>query len=780
MRQGGSSGPRWVALVVVLMLAAVGSMVLVVREPRVDPDPSAPPVLANGRFYFAVGEGPGGRQRIAVAGPDGQDPHLLPGEGIDGWFSVSPDGSRIAYSDFGIWVMDADGSGATMITEGFGADPAWSPDGRWLAFESDGIVVVGADGASPRRLTSDQDRDPAWSRDGRFIAFTRGEECPGCGTDLFVIPAIGGIPTNVTRSVEAEQQPAWSPNGRRLVFLEGPSHVDAGRLMTIRVDGKDRRPLGDEPDASSPAWSPDGSRISFRARRGIWTIRADGRGLERVLDTTVHNDRLNANLPQTGGWLDGSVEWEPLICTTVGTYEVDHIRGTPGDDVICGMDGDDVIEASGGSDVVVGGSGRDQVTFAEAPRAVVVDLGDGVSTGWGDGRVYGVEDVVGSRFDDFLSGSAGSNRLDGLEGDDVLTAGRTAPRLLCGIGITTVDDGESDVLVGGSGNDDLAGGQEDSTHGEGGTDRCLGAGGVGCERTELPTVDRGPPLRPRPIVRRANGAFLVMGPYQRRAVLTTPAGEAIRRVGPRRGYGAPEADAVWSPDGKLLAYVGGGRPGMIGIQHDFIYVSDADGSELHKVTTGGPVTLPGWTPDGRVTFVCEGDLWAVRPDGTGVRRIVDFDMEVLSPVISPDGAWVGFSYLATPGSSTYQMHLGVMLVEGGPVRDVSGWLGGDVRDVAWSPDGTRFAFSAGEPGTGSSLYVIDAEGGIARRLARRAFGPSWSPDGEWILFGMAEEGANDTSELHVYRIHPDGTHLELIRHGYAWYPRWQPGPVVGT
>ena len=72
--------------------------------------------------------------------------------------SWSPDGRRIAFQsdvdeDWEIFVMNADGSGVTQLTdnEAWNLTPSWSPDGRRIAFQSlrDGdreIYVMNADG----------------------------------------------------------------------------------------------------------------------------------------------------------------------------------------------------------------------------------------------------------------------------------------------------------------------------------------------------------------------------------------------------------------------------------------------------------------------------------------------------------------------------------------------------------------------------------------------------------------------------------------------------------
>ena len=80
-------------------------------------------------------------------------------EGREAQFS--PDGAKIVYvannvqkRQYDIFVMDADGGGARMLTDsGSGRNnPTWSPDGKLIAFTDLGYWVMNADGLGARRV----------------------------------------------------------------------------------------------------------------------------------------------------------------------------------------------------------------------------------------------------------------------------------------------------------------------------------------------------------------------------------------------------------------------------------------------------------------------------------------------------------------------------------------------------------------------------------------------------------------------------------------------------
>ncbi|MEO1091170.1 MAG: M10 family metallopeptidase C-terminal domain-containing protein [Pseudomonadota bacterium] len=124
-----------------------------------------------------------------------------------------------------------------------------------------------------------------------------------------------------------------------------------------------------------------------------------------------------------------------------GSNGSDYVRGGDGNDIMTGGDASDYLMGNGGNDTIDGGAGIDTIYHDYATAGVRVDLANGTSSG-GDGSdtLRNIEWADGSRFDDHLTGSAGANRLRGLDGDDVI---------LGGLGADTISgDGGDDWLFG--------------------------------------------------------------------------------------------------------------------------------------------------------------------------------------------------------------------------------------------------------------------------------------------------------------------------------------------
>ncbi len=157
-------------------------------------------------------------------------------------------------------------------------------------------------------------------------------------------------------------------------------------------------------------------------------------------------------------------------------------------------------------------------------------------------------------------------------------------------------------------------------------------------------------------------------------------GGAARRLTSSPGS---ESDPRWSPDGRRLLY-SDSSPAL--------RLVPAAGGRSHLVVRLSAVWGASWSPDGKlIAFVgnAPGEsrthLYVVRPDGTGLRRLTG-EITPDRPVWSPDGKLIAFG--------TYSPSIDVIAPDGTGRKTVVSISGADIRGLAWSPDGTTIAFAA--------------------------------------------------------------------------------------
>ena len=144
------------------------------------------------------------------------------------------------------------------------------------------------------------------------------------------------------------------------------------------------------------------------------------------------------------------------------------------------------------------------------------------------------------------------------------------------------------------------------------------------------------------------------------------------------------------------------------------------------------------SPDGAaVAFVSDRtgplELYVVgRAPGSRPVRITQDGGQNVQPAWSPDGQWLAFHSLRSGG-------IWVVPAGGGTARQVA-----PVGSApAWSPDSRRLVFSSSEGSASqATLWQVDRDGARLSQLTQRGapagghHGPTWSPDGRTIAFGV--------------------------------------------
>jgi len=213
----------------------------------------------------------------------------------------------------------------------------------------------------------------------------------------------------------------------------------------------------------------------------------------------------------------------------------------------------------------------------------------------------------------------------------------------------------------------------------------------------------------------------------------------------------------------------GSEPDRQSIVWEEIYVREPDGSE-RKLTSDQRADLaPQLLRDGRVAFVSctfheddvppECALDAIDPGTRDRETLLDDLGIVFGGELSPDEGRFLFTRLHESG---VRAGLFVRELDGGDERRlVDGELG------TWSPDGRRIAFVSDRDENGRCLfhdcighaeeiYVADADGSDQQRLTNDPEDdgmPSWSGDGEWLVFGRIPD---EDADWDLYAVRVDG------------------------
>jgi Tol biopolymer transport system component len=175
----------------------------------------------------------------------------------------SPDGAHLALS-FGneqnsdIYVIRLDSERQRRLTDSqnINISPVWSPDGKAIAYvaltspgvmDNYGIYVVNADGSGKRKVSEIGGYEVSWSPDGKWLLIAT-------AADLYLASANGAISVNLTHGIGRPLDAAFTPDGKEVAFRS--NHEGEWHLYAVGLDGKKLRSITGALIASTFCFSP--------------------------------------------------------------------------------------------------------------------------------------------------------------------------------------------------------------------------------------------------------------------------------------------------------------------------------------------------------------------------------------------------------------------------------------------------------------------------------------------------------------------------------------------
>jgi TolB protein len=204
---------------------------------------------------------------------------------------------------------------------------------------------------------------------------------------------------------------------------------------------------------------------------------------------------------------------------------------------------------------------------------------------------------------------------------------------------------------------------------------------------------------------------------------------------------ANASQGSWAPDQKRILFVGQ----LTTVSPSNIGMMNSDGTGITFLST---TNCPAWPvalgKDVMFKDACDGGLYRVRVDGTGLTKLTDNALAFDQPSPDPQARTVAFSDAND---------ILLLDVASGTKTNITNTPGILEYWPAFSPNGKLIAFT--RCAVTCDIWVMNVDGTGATRLTTNAFRPHWSPDGKRIAFSGIMDDPNFIAD--VFTMAADGT-----------------------
>ncbi|HXI12935.1 MAG TPA: amidohydrolase family protein [Thermoanaerobaculia bacterium] len=280
------------------------------------------------------------------------------------WANQTPDGRAIVFDAFGrIWVQPLAGGKAAGDPQRLTRDgsalprreysPSVSPDGKWIAYvswsDAEGghvwkvpVPTGAAPAAAPKRLTvtAGHYANPEWSRDSSRLVLIAGSGLEFRGRqpeeeqffDIRWMPASGGetqfiANVKIADTFRFHPQAWWSKDGARVYYRdyiepEKPTDDPKNELVSVRIDGSDKKRLLRFPAIGDLVPSPDEQWAAFTSRDNVYVVALPNLVMKDppevgLKEASVPVWRLSEN---AGGYVDWADNGKTITWTLGGSF----------------------------------------------------------------------------------------------------------------------------------------------------------------------------------------------------------------------------------------------------------------------------------------------------------------------------------------------------------------------------------------------------------------------------------------------------------------------------